>query len=160
MLCSTGTNRRHGRYGADARLIDRRPRAARRSSAPRADRPTSRPARQFASSSSSRRSGVRGCQPLGTGWIKAPGKVSGWRRPWRRRRIGGSDTAPKSNLAPGCGGSGHPIFEAGSPPRRLYLYESGADNGHTMQLLTADRETRRWATSAAGLGASHGARGQ
>jgi hypothetical protein len=46
----------------------RRPRFPRRSSARRADRPASWPVRQSASSSSSsRRSGMRGCQPPGTG---------------------------------------------------------------------------------------------
>jgi hypothetical protein len=37
---------------------------------------------------------------------------------------GGSDTAPKSNLAPGCGGSGHPIFldaDARAQSRKQYL---------------------------------------
>jgi hypothetical protein len=59
----------------------RRPRTPRRPSARRADRPASWPARRSASSSSSRRSGMRGCQPPGARrCITAPGKVSGSRR--------------------------------------------------------------------------------
>jgi hypothetical protein len=56
--------------------------------------------------------------------------------------------------------SDRPLRQACLADGKCDFNESGADNGHTMQLHTADRETRRWATSAAGLRASHGARGQ
>jgi len=64
------------------------------------------------------------------------------------------DNAPIAVLASGR--------EAGSPPRRLHMrrlyMKQERTRANTMKLLTADRETRRCSTSAAGLRAPHGAK--
>jgi hypothetical protein len=81
MLCSARTNRRRSRYERDACPMRRR--AAIRAPIRQRGEPIDpyRGLRQSASSSSSRRSGMRGCQPPGTGrCITAQGKVSGSRR--------------------------------------------------------------------------------
>jgi hypothetical protein len=69
-------------------LMRQRPRGARQLSARRGDRTASRPARQSASSASSRRSGIRGCHPPRIGRIHRAG--SSWpqstRSAQRKRR--------------------------------------------------------------------------